>query len=73
MPSWDDNDTTRPAVPLGVKLVVIGVLVVGAWVALSFVFAIVGRAIALVGYLVVALVAYQAGKAVGRASRDDEP
>jgi hypothetical protein len=73
MPSWDENDTTRPAVPLSVKLVVIGVLVVGAWVALSFVFAIVGRAIALVGYLVVALVAYQVGKAVGRASRDDEP
>jgi hypothetical protein len=71
MPSWDENDTTRPAVPLSVKLVVIGVLVVGAWIALSFVFAIVGRAIALVGYLVVALVAYQAGKAVGRASRDE--
>ena len=73
MPSWDDNDTTRPAVPLGVKLAVIGILVVGAWIALSFVFAVVGRAIALIGYVVIAFIAYQVGKAVGRASRDTEP
>jgi hypothetical protein len=72
MPGWGDTEndrpTSRPGAPVWAKLFVIGVLAVGAWIALSFVFAIAGRAIALLGYLVVAVIAYYVGKAVGRAS-----
>lgn len=69
MPEWETDDTGKPAAPLWAKLFVIGVFAVGAWIALSFVFAIVGRAIALAGYVIVAMIAYFIGKAVGRASR----
>jgi len=68
MSEWSDEETSKPGAPLWAKLFVIGVLAVGAWIALSFVFALVGRAIALVGYIVVAVLAYFVGKAVGRAS-----
>lgn len=68
MSDWRDEDTRRPGAPLWAKLFVIGVLAVGAWIALSFVFALVGRALALVGYIVVAVLAYYVGKAVGRSS-----
>jgi hypothetical protein len=69
MTDWSDEETRKPGgTPLWAKLFVIGVLAVGAWIALSFVFALVGRAVALVGYIVVAVLAYYVGKAVGRAS-----
>ncbi len=72
MPGWGDvegdSPTGRPSAAPWARLFVIGLLVVGAWIALSFVFAIAGRAIALLGYLVVAVIAYFVGKAVGRAS-----
>jgi hypothetical protein len=70
MADWSSEDTSKPGVPLWAKLFVIGVFAVGAWIALSFVFALVGRAIALVGYIVVAVIAYFVGKAVGRASAE---
>ncbi|MGQ0804091.1 MAG: hypothetical protein ACT4PI_09540 [Actinomycetota bacterium] len=65
------DDIERPTTPLWAKLFVIGLLAVGAWIALSFVFAIVGRAIALAGYVIVAIIAYFIGKAVGSASRGE--
>jgi hypothetical protein len=72
VPGWGDEEsespTDRPGASAWAKLFMIGVLAVGAWIALSFVFAIAGRAIALLGYLVVAVIAYLVGKAVGRAS-----
>jgi len=71
MAEWDTDDTSKPTAPVWAKLLVIGVLAVAAWIALSFVFAIVGRAIALAGYVIVAIVAYFIGKAVGRASKDE--
>ena len=71
MPDWDTDDTSKPTAPLWAKLFVLGVFAVGAWIALSFVFAIVGRAIALAGYVVVAIIAYFLGKAVGSASRGE--
>ncbi len=63
------DDAERPAASVWAKLFVLGLFAVGAWISLSFVFAIAGRAIALIGYLVVAVIAYYVGKAVGRASR----
>lgn len=71
MPDWDTDDTSRPTTPLWAKLFVLGLFAVGAWIALSFVFAIVGRAIALAGYVIVAIVAYFIGKAVGSASKEE--
>ena len=74
MPGWGESESQndrpdrRSAGPVWAKLFVVGLLAVGAWIALSFVFAIAGRAIALLGYLVVAVIAYFVGKAVGRAS-----
>ncbi|MBA2325689.1 MAG: hypothetical protein H0V95_03460 [Actinobacteria bacterium] len=71
MPEWETDDTSKPAAPLWAKLFVLGLFAVGAWIALSFVFAIVGRALALAGYVIVAIVAYFIGKAVGSASKDE--
>jgi hypothetical protein len=51
---------------------VIGLFAVGAWIALSFIFSLASRAIALLGYVVVAVVAYFFGKAVGSAGRGRE-
>jgi hypothetical protein len=70
MADGSGEEIRRPGTPLWAKLFVIGALAVGAWIALSFVFALVGRAVALVGYIVVAVLAYYVGKAVGRASSD---
>ncbi len=68
MADWDDSDTGRPAAPVWAKLVALGVIIVVGWIALSFVFAIVGRAVALLGYVLVAVIAYFIGKTVGRSS-----
>jgi hypothetical protein len=62
----DDGD--RPPFPVGAWLVGIAVLLVGGWIMLTFVFTAVRAAIALLGYVVVAIVAYYVGKSVGRAS-----
>jgi hypothetical protein len=71
MPDWDTDDTSKPTAPFWAKLVVLGVFAVAAWIALSFVFAIVGRAIALAGYVIVAIIAYFIGKSVGSASKEE--
>jgi hypothetical protein len=71
MPDWDTDDTSKPTAPLWARLFVLGLFAVGAWIALSFVFAIVGRAIALAGYVIVAIIAYFIGRAVGRASKEE--
>lgn len=70
MTDWRREEAAKPGAPLWAKLAVIGVFALGAWIALSFVFALVGRAIALVGYIIVAVIAYYLGKAVGRASAE---
>lgn len=71
MADGDERDAEKPAAPLWAKLFVLGVIIVAGWVALSFVFAIVGRAVALLGYVVVAVLAYFVGKAVGRSSASE--
>ena len=65
------DDLERPTTPVWAKLFVIGVFAVGAWIALSFIFSLASRAIALLGYVVVAVVAYFFGKAVGSAGRGE--
>jgi hypothetical protein len=56
----------RSGVPISLKLLGIGVLAVAAWVALGLVFSLARAAVALLGYLVVAVIAYWIGKFVGR-------
>jgi hypothetical protein len=65
------DDVDRPTAPIWAKLFVLGVCAVGVWIALSFVFSLASRAVALLGYVVVAVVAYFFGKAVGSAGRGD--
>ena len=63
-----DDQTPRSGLPVGAWIVAAVVLLIAGWIALGFVFAAARAAIALLGYVVVAVVAYYVGKAVGRSS-----
>jgi 4-amino-4-deoxy-L-arabinose transferase-like glycosyltransferase len=65
------EDLERPPTPTSVK--VIGIVVLGllAWLLFGSALSIVRAGLALFGYVVVALIAYQLGKASGRRSRRD--
>jgi type IV secretory pathway VirB3-like protein len=65
-----DDETSRPTVPLGVKVIGFVILAVVAWFVFLWISAAVRTAFALLGYLVVAVIAYFFGKAVGRASAE---
>ena len=60
----------RPRTPLSVKLIGLAVVVIVAWVVLLPLFNIAASLLALALYVIVAFVAYQVGKAVGRSSGD---
>jgi hypothetical protein len=60
----------RPKTPMTVKIVGLAVVVIVAWVVLLPLFNIAASLLALALYVVIAFVAYQVGKAVGRSSRD---
>ncbi len=65
-----EGDLERPGTPLAVKVVALAVVVIVAWVVLLPLFNIAASLLALALYVVIAFIAYQVGKAVGRASRD---
>jgi hypothetical protein len=60
----------RPKTPMTVKIVGLAIVVIVAWVVLLPLFNIAASLLALALYVVIAFVAYQVGKAVGRSSRD---
>jgi hypothetical protein len=62
----------RPQTSLAAKALVVAVIVVVAWIVLRVTFATVRLAFALAGYVIVAFLAYQVGKWVGRHSGPDE-
>jgi hypothetical protein len=62
------DETGRPGLPVGTWIVAAVILLIAGWIVLGFVFAAARAAIALLGYVVVAVVAYYVGKAVGRSS-----
>jgi hypothetical protein len=62
------DETGRPGLPVGAWIVAAVILLIAGWIVLGFVFAAARAAIALLGYVVVAVVAYYVGKAVGRSS-----
>jgi hypothetical protein len=71
MPS--DYDDTSPGIPLWFKVGLVVVAAIAVWVAAGILFATVRLALAFAGYVVVAFLAYQFGKWVGRNSARDEP
>ncbi len=62
------TDLERPRTPLAVKIAALAVVVIVAWVVLLPLFNIAASLLALALYVVVAFLAYQVGKAVGRSS-----
>ena len=58
----------RPRTPLSVKIIGLAVVVIVAWVVLLPLFNIAASLLALALYVIIAFVAYQVGKAVGRSS-----
>ncbi|MGH9026525.1 MAG: hypothetical protein ACRDWD_10500 [Acidimicrobiia bacterium] len=65
-----EDKTSRPTLPWSVKLIGFVILAVVAWLVFLWISAAVRTAFALLGYLVVAVIAYFFGKAVGRASAE---
>lgn len=64
------DDLDRPRAPLGLKVVAIAVVIVIACVVLFPLLNIAASLFALALYVIIAFVAYQVGKAVGRAGRE---
>lgn len=65
----------RSGLPVSLKLLGIAVIALAAWLALGLVFSLARAAVALLGYIVVAFIAYWIGKFVGRSeahNRGDE-
>jgi hypothetical protein len=64
------DELERPRAPWSVKLVGLAVVIIVAWVVLFPLLNVAASLLALALYVVIAFLAYQVGKAVGRASRD---
>ena len=62
------EDLERPRTPLSVKIIGLAVVVIVAWVVLLPLFNIAASLLALALYVIIAFLAYQVGKAVGRSS-----
>lgn len=60
------SDLEKPSMPASMKVVVIAVLVVVAWLVLLPVLSVARSLLSLALYVVVAIVAYQLGKLAGR-------
>ena len=60
------SDLEKPSMPGSMKVVVIAVLVVVAWLVLLPVLSVARSLLSLALYVVVAIVAYQLGKLAGR-------
>jgi hypothetical protein len=65
-------EAERPQTSFTAKLLAAVVIVVVAWIVFRLTFATVRFAFALAGYIIVAFVAYQFGKWVGRHSGPDD-
>ena len=68
-----EYDDTSPGIPLWFKVGLVIVVAIGVWIAVGLLFATLRLALAFAGYLIVAFLAYQLGKWVGRSSNRDEP
>lgn len=68
-----DYDDTGGGMPWPVTIAIILALAVAVWLAVGLVFATLRFAFAIAGYIIVAFLAYQVGKWVGRSSAREEP
>jgi uncharacterized membrane-anchored protein len=62
-----------PGVPWWFKVGLVVVAAIAVWLAVGLLFATLRLALAFAGYVIVAFLAYQLGKWVGRNSARDEP
>ena len=62
-----------PGVPWWFKVGLVIVAAIAVWLAVGLLFATLRLALAFAGYVIVAFLAYQLGKWVGRNSAGDEP
>jgi uncharacterized membrane protein len=63
---------SSPGVPLWFKIGLVIVAAIAVWLAVGLLFATLRLALAFAGYVIVAFLAYQFGKWVGRNSARDE-
>lgn len=68
-----EYDDTPPGIPLWFKIGLVIVAALAVWLAVGLLFTTVRVALAFAGYIIVAFLAYQFGKWVGRNSGSDEP
>lgn len=68
-----DDDETSPGIPWWFKVGLVIVAAIAVWLAVGILFATLRVALAFAGYVIVAFLAYQFGKWVGRNSGRDEP
>ena len=64
---------SSPGVPWWFKVGLVIVAAIAVWLAVGLLFATLRLALAFAGYVIVAFLAYQLGKWVGRNSAGDEP
>jgi uncharacterized membrane protein YdjX (TVP38/TMEM64 family) len=63
-------DLERPTTPTSVRIGGVLVLVVAGWLLFGSALSVVSAAVALIGYIIVAVLAFYVGRFVGRRSRD---
>ena len=68
-----EYDDTSPGIPLWFKVGLVIVAAFAVWLAVGLLFATLRVALAFAGYIIVAFLAYQVGKWVGRSSAGPEP
>ena len=68
-----EYDDRPPGIPLWFKVGLVIVVALGVWLAVGVLFTTLRVAFAFAGYVIVAFLAYQLGKWVGRSSKSDEP
>jgi uncharacterized membrane-anchored protein len=68
-----EYDEKPPGIPLWFKVGLVIVAAIAVWLAVGIVFATLRVALAFAGYVIVAFLAYQFGKWVGRNSARNEP
>jgi uncharacterized membrane-anchored protein len=68
-----EYDEKPPGIPLWFKVGLVIVAAIAVWLAVGIVFATLRVALAFAGYVIVAFLAYQFGKWVGRSSARNEP
>ena len=68
-----EYDSSPPGIPLWFKVGLVIVAAIAVWLAVGILFATLRVALAFAGYIIVAFLAYQVGKWVGRNSSGPEP